>query len=270
MYSKLAALTVLFLLLVGCAPASSAPSGDATQAPPEPSHTATVSPAAVPSPSPEPEPEPYDYTIPVPERDPVEDDWFSDAVIIGDSRTDGLHKFSGLKAPTYLFYTGLTVFDFSTRAVIVSDGDNLTAHDALGRLSPAKIYLCLGLNELGWHDDNAYYEEYGKVVDAVRALHPGAQIYLQLLIPVNAAKCKANNQPAYVTNEQIAVYNEVIRQVAAEREVYLIDLPEVFADEQGELPREMTGDGVHMTRAGYAQWADYLRTHIVMQEETNP
>lgn len=65
----------------------------------------------------------------------------------------------------------------------------------------------------------------------------------------------------------IAVYNDLIAQLAEEKEVYLVDAHAALADENGVLPADESTDGVHLTKSGYQCWADYLRTHTVAPEE---
>lgn len=42
----------------------------------------------------------------------VEESWFADAVFLGDSRTDGLMLFSGIKSATFISHQGLSVFQY--------------------------------------------------------------------------------------------------------------------------------------------------------------
>jgi lysophospholipase L1-like esterase len=197
----------------------------------------------------------------------VEDGWFSDAVFIGDSRTDGLRLYSGIRDVDFLCYKGLTVFELmDDKAVIDGDGGKLSVFQALERKQYAKVYLMLGVNELGYNNDQGFADAYGAAVDRVRQLQPDAQIYLQSIVPVNQETCQATGQPSYITNEQIAVYNQIIQTVAADRQVYYVDVSEALVDESGTLPADASADGIHFHREGYQTWYAYLKTHTV--EET--
>lgn len=91
-------------------------------------------------------------------------------------------------------------------------------------------------------------------------------IYLQNLAPVNPDKCKANNQPYYVTNEKVAEYNEIFSRLAPEKQVVLVDVAAALSGEDGVLPREGATDGVHFTREWYEKWLAYLMCHTVDAE----
>lgn len=228
-------------------------------APPEP----TPSPTSTPSPTPDLTPEP-DWSQPVPLGEAVDqEEWFADAVFIGDSRTDGLKLYSGITSKaSFLDYTGLTVYDVvEGKKVIRSGAEKLSILDALSQGSYGKVYISLGVNELGYYDPEGFAETYGQVIDAIRASQPDALLYIQSILPVNPAKCKANDVPYYVTNEGVANYNEVLPALCEEKKVWLLDIPDSLRDEAGESPAEFSADGVHFKKAGYGLWLDYLTTH---------
>lgn len=260
-------LTLLILLLaVGCA------AGQTLSAEAQPSPSAAVSaeptpnstPVPAPTPTPTPTPPPYDYTAPVPETEAVENDWFTDAVFIGDSRTDGLRLYSGIRDVDFLCYKGLTVFEvMNDKPVVESDDQKIGVLQALEQKEYAKIYLMLGVNELGYNYDQGFADTYGAVVDRLRELQPDADIYLQSLIPVNEEICAETGQPDYITNAQIAVYNGIIEEIAAEKEVYYVNVKEAMVDENGVLPADASSDGIHFHKDGYKIWYEYLKTHTV-------
>ena len=195
--------------------------------------------------------------------------WFDDAVFLGDSRTDGLRLYSGIKGADFLCYKGITVFDVVDRPdkkVISIDGQKYTILEALGREQYAKIYISLGINELGYFNDQGFEDTFCELVDLVRELQPDAVIYLQNLPPVNPQKCKEYGQAYYVTNEKVAVYNEILTRVAADKQVVLVDLASALSGPDGILPAEGTSDGVHFTRTWYEKWLKYLMCHTVDPE----
>lgn len=271
---------LLAALVSGCADSAKPSELDNTPSAETPAVVESVSPAPEqPSPAPEatetppttPEPEPYDYEAPVPEREAMEDDWFADAVFIGDSRTDGLRLYSGIEGVDFLCYKGLTVFEVMEDKPVIQQGESkVGVLQALEQKEYAKVYISLGVNELGYNYNEGFRNTYADMVDRICELEPQADIYLQLLIPVNAQKCEETKQFYYVNNEQIGVYNEIIRTLAAEKQIYLLDVGEAFVDENGELPYDASSDGIHFKRDGYKLWYDYLKTHTVehAEEET--
>lgn len=57
----------------------------------------------------------------------------------------------------------------------------------------------LGVNELGWYNDQRYYDNYADLIDLIREVQPEAQIYLQTLIPVTSKKSAGSyiNNPRF-------------------------------------------------------------------------
>lgn len=246
-------------------PASAAPDADQTQ-PPETVAPTDAQPSADPSEARLTAGPDYDYAQPVPESEPVEDAYFADAVFIGDSRTDGFRLFSGLTQGDYLVKTGLSAFKVETDQVTV-DNEKMTVPQALARKTYGKVYVCLGLNELGMYDDQGYYDHYAALIDIIRAAQPSATVYVQLLIPVNVQKCGEKGIADYINNEQIAVYNGLLRQLAQEKRVFLTDPAQVIVDETGQPPYDAVADGVHFQKGPYQQWLDYLKRHTIRENE---
>ncbi len=191
-------------------------------------------------------------------------DYFADALFIGDSRTDGLRLYSGIKGADFYCYKGLTVFEMDDRAVVELDGGKYTVEQALEKGPQyAKIYISLGINELGYFNDEAFHQTFGDFLKQVKASQPGAVVYLENLVPVNAEKCAANKQPYYVNNDRVAAYNAIFPQLAQEQQVVLLDVADALTDENGILPADATVDGVHFTKAWYQKWLAYLMEHTV-------
>lgn len=228
---------------------------------PEPTPTPT------PTPTPEPTPEAFDFTQPAPASEAVEMDYFSDALFIGDSRTDGLRLYSGIKGADFYCYKGLTIFEMESKKVIELDGGKYTVVEALERGKQyKKIYISLGINELGYYNDDAFHNTFAAFLQKVKQFQPDAVIYLENLVPVNAEKCAANKQPSYVNNDRVAAYNAIFPQLAEEEHVVLLDVADALTDENGILPADATVDGVHFTKTWYKNWLAFLMEHTVDPE----
>lgn len=197
----------------------------------------------------------------MPESEPVAEEWFADAVFLGDSRTDGLHLYSGMKDATFFSYKGLSVFSIDSKECITLGEEKVTVLQALAREQYAKVYIMLGINELSYTDGQKFKDAYTELVIAVREIQPDADIYLQLQPPVNEKVAKAKGLSENITNERVELFNALIAEVAEEQETGLVNVWETLADEEGSLPAELTSDGVHMKREGYEIWYTYLRSH---------
>lgn len=210
---------------------------------------------------------PYDFSQPVPESAAVEGDYFADAAFIGDSRSDGFMIYSGVKGAENLTYNGLSIFKLESKQCFKRDGKQMTALEALGRKQYGKVYLSLGINELGYYDDKGYYEGYLRAIDQIREIQPDAVIYLQGLIPLNEEVIAQTGGASYLTNEHLLIYNDLMKQAGQEKKVAFLDLNTFFANDAGILPAEASKDGVHLTKPYYQKWMEYLKTHTVTYEQ---
>ena len=272
------ALLACLLLTSGCTTAQSAAGSgrDSEQTPPVSSQDVSqdITPPAVadtpePTPSPVPpeeEPEAYDFSQPVPESEPVDNSYFEDAVFIGDSRTDGFMLYSGIGCGTNLTSNGLSIFEVTEKKAFTIDGTKYTLLDALGRQQYGKVYISLGINELGYYDDQGFYEAYCQTIDLIRQCQPHAVIYIQGLIPLNEDVIAQTGGASYLKNDHLLIYNDLMKQVAEEKQVAFLDLNPYFAGEDGQLPAEASTDGIHLRKAYCEQWLEYLKAHTVSYE----
>lgn len=197
---------------------------------------------------------------PVQESAPVEDTYFEDAVFLGDSRTEGFYLYSGLKTGQYLYSVGATVESvFSKPAWKETDG-KVPLLDALADTECGKIYLMLGVNELGWTKIENFHDQYARVIDRIREDHPNAEIVLQSILPVSAMQ---EAKGTYVNNERIGEYNQIIASLAAEKDCHYMNVAEAVTGADGCLPSYWNFDGIHLNPDGCRVWLHYLRTHSV-------
>ena len=249
------------------------PAGIRAVSPPEASGPASGETAAavLPEPTPTPTPVPaFDFTQSAPETAAVEDDWFSDAVFIGDSRTDGLRLYSGIRGADFLAYKSLMIFhvvgndQVDQRAVPLNGvGDKKTVLEWLDEKQYAKVYLMFGVNELGYGNDSAFTDAFSRTVDEIRVRQPEAVLYIQSLVPIEPEKAHATNPASWLNNDNVARYNELLRQVCADKGVVYVDVASALVNDAGNLPPEGTTDGIHFTRSWYEKWYAYLKTHTV-------
>lgn len=224
----------------------------------DPLPTATVTPTPTPTPTPA-----FDFTQPAPKTDPVDMDYFSDALFIGDSRTHGLELYSGVKGATFYVYTGLSIFGVNNPGLVTVDGQDYSIVEALEK-GPrfGKVYIAFGMNELGYYNEENYLRTFGVFIEEVKALQPNAVVYLQNLAPVDEAKCKVYGQASCVTNSRIETFNQLFAQLAREHQVVLVDVYGALTAD-GPLPDDATSDGIHFKRPWYETWLTCLMEHTV-------
>lgn len=237
---------------------------------PQPEQKPEEKPEEKPQPEKKPEEKPapkpsgsYDFSKPAPKSETVDLSYFDDAAFVGDSRTDGFLIYSGIGRGKNLTSNGLSIFKLSTKKALKINGKDVTLMEALAQEQYGKVYLSLGINELGYYNDNGFYQSYCDAIDQIRKLQPNAVIYIQGLIPVNEKRVAETSKRSYLENNHLRVYNDLMKKVAKEKQVVFLDLYSYFVDENGSLPYDASKDGVHLNGNACKKWLGYLQNHTV-------
>lgn len=130
----------------------------------------------------------------------------------------------------------------------------ITLPDLLAKHSYGKIYIMLGINGL-YAPHDMILEEYQILIDLIRETQPDAIIVIQSIMTVNRF-ISASRENYRI--EKIHSLNEQISQLVVGENMFYIDINELFADEEGYLPDEMSKDGIHLYSDYYDEWAQWL------------
>ena len=196
---------------------------------------------------------------------PVEDSYFDDALFIGDSRTVGLSQYGRLPGADYFADVGLTVFNLWDKSVSDTDFDRQTLESLLSGRTYGKIYLMLGINELGY-PMSSLLSQYQTTVSTIRKLQPEADLILCANLHVTRTATAATS---WLSMENLRRLDKEIEAMADGEHIFYLDVNPAFCDEEGYLKDDITGDGVHPYASGYETWAQWYQEHgIIRNEET--
>ncbi|MGN0248956.1 MAG: GDSL-type esterase/lipase family protein [Lachnospiraceae bacterium] len=194
----------------------------------------------------------------------VSDDYFDDAVFIGDSRVVSLYEYSDWKEATYYCSSGMTLGGvFKDPTGRWKDGNwKVNIADALQQKQYKKVYIMLGINDMGVGDLDYFMNHYTDMVNQIHEWQPDAIIYIMSIMNVSAER---NAQGDYINNEAIRVRNERLKELDNGRNTFYLDINSVVCDENGYLNAEYTFDGVHLYAQYVLLWTDYLKTHAIVK-----
>ena len=164
------------------------------------------------------------------------------------------HDYAGLGNATYFTKNGLTVKDAMEKSFIELDGKKVTLAEALGTRQFGKVYILLGINEIGAYTAADWAAQYKSLLDLVREKQPDAVIFIQSIFHTTQKK----SDSSYFKNEVINERNAAIAQLADGKTIFYLDLNPLFDDENGALRADYSGDGVHVRAPYYVQWRDHL------------
>lgn len=184
---------------------------------------------------------------------------FGEIVFIGNSITEGGKDWSARFGINHIRNRG-----------IAGDGTDgvLKRLDEIIYFKPKAVFILIGINDLFslHHNEDNRALKYDKVVPSTeyiaknilkiaKTIHrksPDTKIYVRTLLP---------SRREYIKQDILAV-NEKIRKNEAKGYYEVIDLYAQFVDAQGELPAELTKDGLHLNDKGYEKWVNFEKTII--------
>jgi hypothetical protein len=206
----------------------------------------------------------YDLSAAVPESEAVGNEYFDDAVFIGNSLIVGLQRTVPLGA-RYFASIGLNVSQVFTKELVpMKSGKIFTISDALATVEFSKVYLMFGINELGWGSIASFIGYYGQIIDRIREINPDAIIYVQSILPINEEKwAKSRDFQSCINNYAVATFNQKILDMCVEKNAAFVNVGEILRDETGNLFADATSDGIHIGGTYATMWVDYLKTHTV-------
>lgn len=200
----------------------------------------------------------------------VDASWFDDAVFVGDSVT--------LKLSYYADYGSLGNADFLCAGSLgynnaqwdydhpdnvhpVYNGVKYTVEDGVAMLQPKKIFIMLGMNDIGMYGVDGAVEGMKSLTAKIAAQCPSAVIYVQSVTPM-----LQDMQPTDLNNTTIAAFDAAIQPICQERGYRYLDIASAVGDGYGNLLYEYCGDptamGLHFSDAGCEVWVNYLKSHV--------
>lgn len=201
----------------------------------------------------------YDYVL-------ENESYFNDAAFLGDSRTLGISDYAGLADADFFCDNGMTIYKLlgDDGVTYQKTGEKVDLKVILQEKHYGKIYIMLGMNELGYGDTPMYLKQYLKVIRQIKEWQPGVIIYVMANLHVSQEK---NNIETEFNNININDKNVASARLANGKDVFYLDCNPLFTDEEGYLQADLTFDGVHLYAQHYDKWRDFLFEHGVEREE---
>ncbi len=199
----------------------------------------------------------------------VDSSYFDDVVFVGDSVSLKLTNYHASNVCFSVYTDFLTsgslgvansMWDINREDAVhpIYKGQTVTVVDGIAMSGKSKVYMMLGINDLGLYGVADTVENFKTLTDQILASSPDVTFYIQSVTPLVADYYS-------LTNAKVLEYNELISEYCREKGWYYIDVASVLRDENGNLIREYCSDpdsmGIHFTDEGCRIWADYLYTH---------
>lgn len=197
----------------------------------------------------------------------VDSSYFEDALFIGDSRTVGLCEYGSLRGTAaFLAKESVNVYNLTSHELNYTGADGTTdartAEEVLDEKEYGKIYIDLGVNELGIGTTEQFYEKYREILEMIREKQPDAILFIQGIMHVDKDLSSSDSAR---NNTVIVQRNEAIATLANGRDIFYIDMNPYVCDENGDLEEDLSGDGIHLKASAYENWDRSLMENAIVR-----
>ncbi len=177
-----------------------------------------------------------------------------EALLIGESRIVGLADYAQMHGVHFFSSVGMTVYNVEEAQISIPDVGKVTLEELLNGKKYDKIYLMLGINELGYEFQQTV-DQYQSLVNLIQKMQPEAKLFLMANLHVTQTWSNADKT---INNPAIDRFNEAISGLTDEKTVFYLDTNSLFDDETGSLTEQESADGVHLMAEGYAKLGRWL------------
>jgi lysophospholipase L1-like esterase len=141
-------------------------------------------------------------------------------------------------------------------------GDNsfgiLARLDGIIAQRPSRIFMMVGINDLGRGlPVSVIVNNYRRIIERFQSGLPKTKIYIQSVLPLNEELLKYEYLKG--KNVQVKQLNDELKKLSLQYKLDYINLHEILANQQGQLIKEFTIDGIHLKTEAYLLWVGYLK-----------
>jgi lysophospholipase L1-like esterase len=131
----------------------------------------------------------------------------------------------------------------------------------LDKTQPQAIFVMIGINDLiRGANDEIILANQRLIIRYLRRVHPKAKIIVQSILPHSTEQVtwEGGDRLRSISNRHIRTLNQKLMAIAERESVIYLDLYPLFADAEGNLKRDLSTDGLHLSRQGYLVWRNAL------------
>lgn len=139
-------------------------------------------------------------------------------------------------------------------------GKEYSIEDAVAASGVKKLFVMIGVNDLGFMTVEETMDYYRAMMDNILALSPDVEVYIQSLIPVIDAGIQG------AKNKHVDALNELLKAYAEENGFRYVDIYPYIRDHTGNMPEAYASDAsTHMNYDGTDIWIQVLKLYAATQ-----
>lgn len=189
-------------------------------------------------------------------------EFFNDAVFVGDSVSLKLSYYAAtngsLGSAQFLVRGSYSLFHAVNGTMRMTyRGQEMHLEDAIAATGASKVFLMLGMNDIGAYGINKTMDNWEILLGRIRAALPDVEIYIQSMTPVWTGGEKGG-----LNNHNADLYNQRLKTFAETNGCRYVDVASYMKDGTGGLATEYCSDSyVHLTDRGAAAWVAVLKDY---------
>ena len=202
------------------------------------------------------------------ENGPCNYDYISSMVFLGDSRVVAMETLGHIRSDNTFAEVGISLSAFRSKAFYYRPyGYDMKITKILAIKKPKIVYIALGVNGVGYVDNEAFIKDYSEFIDDILKASPDSEIIIQSILPVGSAEEKKLPK---LNNDNIDAVNLLLMELAFEKGVYYLDVASVMKQADNTLAEEYDdGGGLHFTSRAYDVIMNYIKNHPIPEYSMN-
>lgn len=134
-------------------------------------------------------------------------------------------------------------------------------------LEPSKIFINIGTNDIGFEvPEEEFLNNYDQILSQIESKLPQTQVYVMRYYPINTVDFGQDSDEKTLfetrSNEKFQKASDKIKKLADNHHFHFIDVNDGLSDENGNLKKELTFDGVHLNPASYQLVLENLKVYL--------
>ena len=187
--------------------------------------------------------------------------FFDDAAVIGDSVSYSLVLWATQTGEMgdcdFLVRGGNGILGYVNHYKTINyQGLELSIEDAVEMVAPKKLFIMLGVNDLGFMTVEETMDAFRTLMDMIMERCPDAQVYLESLHPVWEDGIQGTK------NADVNAYNELLKAYAEEMGYHYVEVSSYVMDHTGGMAKPYCADfSTHMNYEGIDAWMQALKLY---------
>ena len=140
-------------------------------------------------------------------------------------------------------------------------GDNtfgvLARLDEVISSKPQKVFIMIGINDIARDTpDSIIIANYKKIIHHIKTQTPATKIFVQSILPTNNQFTEFKRHQN--KTEHIVIVNTAMKSYCSNNNIVYIDLYSEFINDENNLAKKYTNDGLHLNGFAYMKWKEIL------------